>query len=165
MGREHGSLCRGLAAWLPWLFRCVVKMVRLAKDELTCALPDQLARAAGATVIATSSSDEKLALSKELGAHHTISYRHTPEWGEEALKISGGRGVDFVLDVGGAGTIEQSLRSVRHGGLVSIAGILTPAKEVDIVPAILYGAKRGECGVLTPRQLRSYDVLLTLIFA
>ena len=60
------------------------------------------------------------------------------------MKITGGKGVDFVLDVSGAGTIEQSLRSVRHGGLVSIAGILTPAKEMDIVPAILFGAKTGK---------------------
>ena len=138
--------------------------VSLGEDGLTCALPGQLAVAAGATVIATSSSDQKLALSKELGAHHTINYRHTPEWGEEALKITGGKGVDFVLDVGGAGTIEQSLKSVRHGGLVSIAGILTQAKEVDIVPAILYGAKRGESRALMREQLSSYD-LLTLIVA
>ena len=99
--------------------------------------------AAGATVIATSSTDEKLALSKRLGAHHTINYRQIPDWGDEVLKITDGKGVDFVLDVGGAGTIENSLKSVRTGGLVSIAGILTPPKEIDVVPAILYGAKTG----------------------
>ena len=60
------------------------------------------------------------------------------------MKITGGRGVDFVLDVAGAGTVEQSLSSTRLGGLVSIVGILTPAKEIDIIPAILYGAKTGE---------------------
>ena len=63
------------------------------------------------------------------------------------MKMTDGKGVDFVLDVGGAGTIEQSLKAVRTGGLVSVAGILTPAKETDIVPAILYGAKTGESGV------------------
>ena len=51
--------------------------------------------------------------------------------------------MDFVLDVAGAGTIEHSLRSLRQGGLAAIVGILSPAKEIDIVPAILYGAKTG----------------------
>ena len=60
------------------------------------------------------------------------------------MKITGGKGVDLVLDVGGAGTIEHSLRSVRQGGLVSVVGILSPAKEIDLVPAILYGAKTGQ---------------------
>lgn len=103
----------------------------------------QLAAAAGATVIATSSSDQKLALSKQLGAHYTINYRNTPNWSEEVMKITSGKGLDLVLDVGGAGTIEHSLASLRQRGLVSIVGILTPPKEIDIVPAILYGAKTG----------------------
>lgn len=63
------------------------------------------------------------------------------------MEITGGKGVDFVLDVGGAGTVEHSLRSLRQGGLVSIVGILTSTKEIDIVPAILYGAKTGKYGV------------------
>ena len=58
--------------------------------------------------------------------------------------MTDGKGVDFVLDVVGAGTIEDSLRSLRQGGLVSVVGILSPAKEIDIVPAILFGAKTGE---------------------
>lgn len=114
---------------------------------LTYLLSGQLAAASGATVIATSSSDQKLALSKQLGAHYTINYRHAPDWDEEVMKITEGKGVDFVLDVAGAGTIEHSLRSVRQGGMVSIVGILTPAKAIDIVPAILYGAKTGKYGV------------------
>ena len=103
--------------------------------------------AAGATVIATSSTDQKLALSKQMGAHYTINYRQTPSWDEEVMKITSGKGVDLVLDVGGAGTIEPSLKSLRQGGLVSVVGILTSAKENDIVPAILYGAKTGKYGV------------------
>ena len=63
------------------------------------------------------------------------------------LRMTNGKGVDFVLDVAGAGTIERSLGSLRQGGLVSVVGILTPAKEIDIIPAILYGAKTGEDGV------------------
>lgn len=60
------------------------------------------------------------------------------------LKITGGKGGDLVLDVGGAGTIERLLTSVRPGGLVAVVGILTPPKAIDIVPAILSGAKTGE---------------------
>lgn len=98
-------------------------------------------------MIATSSSDQKLALSKQLGARYTINYRHTPNWDEEVMKMTDGKGVDLVLDVGGAGTIEHSLRSLRQDGLVSLVGILTPAKAIDVVPAILYGAKTGKSGV------------------
>ncbi|OJD40765.1 nad-p-binding protein [Diplodia corticola] len=109
----------------------------------------QLASAAGATVIATSSTDEKLEVAKKLGATHVINYRKTPKWADEVLRITGGRGVDHVVDVGGAGTIEESLRSARTGGLVSVLGILTePKQQADLIPAILFGAKtiRGVLG-------------------
>ena len=74
--------------------------------------------------------------------------------------------MDFVLDVGGAGTIEHSLRSLRHGGIVSVAGILTAAKEIDIVPAILYGAKTGEyeaCDTMTTEELRAADFMRLVV--
>ena len=116
--------------------------------------------AAGATVIATSSSDDKLAIAKQLGAHFTINYRETPNWSEEVMKITGGKGVDFVLDVAGAGTVEQSLSSTRLGGLVSIVGILTPAKEIDIVPAILYGAKAGEYNTGSVNTMTGLQLLI-----
>ena len=80
----------------------------------------------------------------------------TANWAEEVMRITGGKGVDFVLDVGGAGTIENSLKSVRTGGLVSLAGILTPGKEIDLVPAILYGAKTGKCGLWIDWQFLQY---------
>ena len=60
------------------------------------------------------------------------------------MRITDGKGVNLVLDVCGAGAIEHSLGSVRQGGLVSVVGTLTPAKEIDIVPAILYGARTGK---------------------
>ncbi|KAL1652076.1 hypothetical protein SLS58_000200 [Diplodia intermedia] len=108
----------------------------------------QLASAAGATVIATSSTDEKLEVAKKLGATHAINYRKTPKWADEVLRITGGRGVDHVVEVGGAGTIEEALRSARTGGLVSVMGILTESKQADLIPAILFGAKtiRGVLG-------------------
>ena len=84
----------------------------------------QLAKAAGATVIATSSSDEKLERLRALGADHLINYRSSPNWGELAARIAG-RGVDHVIDVGGAGTLAQSLAAVRNRGHISVIGVLT----------------------------------------
>ncbi|KAK4964121.1 hypothetical protein LTR28_004036 [Elasticomyces elasticus] len=101
----------------------------------------QLAAAAGATAIATSSSNEKLQVAKRLGAKHVINYRETPDWAAEALSLTGAKGVDHVVDVGGADTIEQSLKAVRTGGLASVVGILSESHKADLIPAILFGAK------------------------
>jgi NADPH:quinone reductase-like Zn-dependent oxidoreductase len=84
----------------------------------------QLAKAAGATVISTSSSDEKLERLKALGADHLINYRQTPEWGPAAAALTGGRGVDVVVEIGGAGTLAQSVTGTRIGGHVSLIGVL-----------------------------------------
>lgn len=104
-----------------------------------CAI--QIAAAAGATVVATSSSDEKLATARALGATHLINYSTTPAWSEEVLRVTGGKGADHVLDVAGAGTIEQSLLAVKHGGLVSVIGFLTESQPTDLIPLLLFGAK------------------------
>ncbi|TCR62968.1 NAD(P)-dependent alcohol dehydrogenase [Bosea sp. BK604] len=85
----------------------------------------QLARAAGARVIVTSSSDDKLAQARKLGAEIGINYRDTPDWGARAAQIAGGEGVDHVVEVGGSGTINQALQAVRPGGEVSLVGVLT----------------------------------------
>jgi NADPH:quinone reductase-like Zn-dependent oxidoreductase len=103
----------------------------------------QLASAAGARVIATSSTDEKLKAAKAMGAADLINYKTTPEWADEVLKLTSGKGVDLVVEVGGAATIEQSLKATRQGGTVVVIGILTASKQMDLVPAILYGAKTG----------------------
>ncbi|KAI6897904.1 hypothetical protein KC318_g6316 [Hortaea werneckii] len=110
----------------------------------------QIASAAGATVVATSSSDEKLAVAKSLGAKHLINYRNTPEWGSEVLKVTGDKGVDIVVDVVGAGSIEQSIKATRYGGAVVSVGILSedPSMKVDIMSDVLFGAKtlQGQLG-------------------
>jgi NADPH:quinone reductase-like Zn-dependent oxidoreductase len=85
----------------------------------------QFAVMSGARVIITSSSDEKLARAKKLGAWATINYKTTPAWGKETLKLTNGAGVDHVVEVGGAGTLEQSFQAVRVGGTVSLIGILS----------------------------------------
>lgn len=85
----------------------------------------QFARAAGARVIATSSSDEKLARARELGAEALINYREVSDWGARAAEIAGGEGVDFVVEVGGSGTLDQALAAARPGGEVALVGVLT----------------------------------------
>lgn len=85
----------------------------------------QFARAAGARVIATSSSDTKLAHARELGAEFGINYRETPDWGARAAELAGGEGVDHVVEVGGSGTLNQALQAVRPGGEVALVGVLT----------------------------------------
>lgn len=85
----------------------------------------QFASAAGATVIITSSSDEKLERAKELGAHHGINYRTNANWGEAVRELTDGRGVDHTIETGGAGTLDQSVQAARTGGTISLLGVLT----------------------------------------
>ncbi len=85
----------------------------------------QFARLAGARVIVTSSSDEKLARAKALGADGCINYRTHTEWEREVLRLTDGRGVDHVVDVGGSGTLAHSIGSVAVGGRVAMIGVLT----------------------------------------
>ncbi|MEH6625699.1 MAG: NAD(P)-dependent alcohol dehydrogenase [Motiliproteus sp.] len=85
----------------------------------------QLAKAMGATTIITSSSEEKLAHARALGADHCINYKTYPNWEEQVLEITQGQGVDNVLEVGGAGTFEKSVASTKVNGTVSMIGILT----------------------------------------
>ncbi len=87
----------------------------------------QLAVAMGARVIATSSSDEKLARLREMGAAETINYKAEPEWGARVAEMTGGRGVDHVIEVGGPGTLPQSIEACRIGGHIALIGVLTGA--------------------------------------
>lgn len=84
----------------------------------------QFAKALGAKIIITSSSDDKLQRALELGAHHGINYRNTPNWGETARELNGGRGVDVVIEVGGAQTLAQSLIAIRQCGSIAVIGFL-----------------------------------------
>lgn len=96
----------------------------------------QFARAAGARVIATSSSEEKLEQLKRLGADTVINYKAVPEWGQKAKDSTDGRGVDHVIEVGGPGTLAQSIAACRTGGHIAMIGVLTGfAGEVSI-PAL-----------------------------
>lgn len=85
----------------------------------------QFAKMHGATAIITSSSDEKLERVKELGADHLVNYKSDPDWHKTARKLTGGSGVDHVVEVGGAGTLERSIGAVRPSGTISLIGVLS----------------------------------------
>ena len=97
----------------------------------------QLAKLIGAHVTVISSSDEKLARTRALGADDTLNYRETPEWGKELHARASGEGFDHVIDVGGEQTLPQSLRAVRAGGTISLIGVLSGGKlDVRLGPIV-----------------------------
>jgi NADPH:quinone reductase-like Zn-dependent oxidoreductase len=104
----------------------------------------------GAKVIATSSSDHKLELAKKLGASELINYKTTPAWEDEILRLTNGKGVDLVADVGGSGTIEQSIKALRQGGTACVIGFLAPPKQIDIVFELMFKART--CKPLTLKK-------------
>ncbi len=87
----------------------------------------QFGKLAGADIIVISSSDEKLERARAMGAHHTINYRAEPEWDQRVLDITGKRGADLTLEVGGAGTLKRSLHAAGYNGRVSLVGVLSGA--------------------------------------
>jgi NADPH:quinone reductase-like Zn-dependent oxidoreductase len=102
----------------------------------------QFAVAAGATVFATSSSEAKLARLRELGATHLVNYRADAEWGKTARKLTGGRGVDLVVEVGGGGTIKQSIRAACMGGTIALVGMVSGAVQELNLPLISMNSLR-----------------------
>lgn len=119
--------CAGLTAWRALFVDGVTRpgstvLVQGSGGVSVFAL--QFAKAAGARVIATSSSDAKLERLKALGADDLINYRETPAWGARAFELTGGRGVDTVVEIGGAGTLDQSMIATRVGGHVALIGVL-----------------------------------------
>jgi NADPH:quinone reductase-like Zn-dependent oxidoreductase len=120
--------CAAVTAW-----RSLVDIGHVAPGETVLLLGTggvslfalQFARLAGARVLITSSSDEKLARAKALGADGCVNYRTTPEWDREILKLTDGRGVDHVVEVGGSGTLARSIGSVAVGGRIAMIGVLT----------------------------------------
>ncbi len=141
---EEGATlpCAGVTAW-----NC------LQKGGLTCGdtvltmgtggvslFGLQLAKAAGARVIATTGSVAKEERLRELGASEVINYKSSPDWEKQVLKLTGGVGVDIVIEVGGAGTLLQSIKSCRMGGNISLIGVLTGQRgEMNPFPAVMKG--------------------------
>ncbi|HEX4948159.1 MAG TPA: NAD(P)-dependent alcohol dehydrogenase [Blastocatellia bacterium] len=102
----------------------------------------QFAKLVGARVIITSKSDDKLARCKTMGADHTINYATEPKWEKVAAELTQGRGVDHLVELGGAATLNQSIRATRMGGTISLIGVLTgPVAQVQL-PLILMQSMR-----------------------
>ena len=118
----------------------------------------QIARLLGARVLITSSRDDKLARARALGAHEGINYVTTPDWDKAARALTGGQGVDHVVEVGGAGTLEKSLRAVRLGGTVSVIGVLSGSVGPVPVTSILMNNLRVQGVFVGHRQ--AFEALL-----
>ena len=131
--------CAGLTAW-----RALVEEGQLQQDDWVLVQGTGgvsifallIAKMLGARVIVTSSSDEKLARARSLGADETINYRDTPEWGKRTLEITNGRGADIIVEVGGGGTINQSLAAAAVGARIAIIGVLGGRSQELLMPAI-----------------------------
>lgn len=120
--------CAALTAWRALMVEAQIKPGDIVLTQGTGGVSIfalQLAKAAGATVISTSSSQDKLDRLKALGADHLINYREEANWGQTAMALTGGRGVDAVVEIGGPGTLTQSIHAARIGGHISLIGVLT----------------------------------------
>lgn len=155
--------CAGVTAWTALVERSAVGagswvLIQGTGGVAMAAL--QLARGLGAYSIVLSSSDERLATARELGADATINYRRNPEWGAEAHAIAG-HGVDAVVEIGGAGTLAQSLAAIRHGGHVNVIGYMAgPALDITVFPLIIRSANLH--GIAAGHR-RSFEALLSLV--
>jgi len=106
----------------------------------------QIARAHGARVILTSSSDEKLARAKALGADEGVNYRAAPDWDKAVWEWTGKRGVDHIVEVGGPGTLAKSLQAARHGGHIAQIGVLSDV-EALVSPMPILGKSLRVSGI------------------
>jgi NADPH:quinone reductase and related Zn-dependent oxidoreductases len=132
--------CAGLTAWRALMVDGKLKpgeTVLIQGTGGVSVFALQFAKMAGATVIATSSSDEKLGRLEALGADHLINYRKDPNWGDSARRLTGGRGVDHVIEVGGPSTLGQSMVAARIGGHIAIIGILSGVMgTLPLIPVV-----------------------------
>jgi NADPH:quinone reductase-like Zn-dependent oxidoreductase len=129
--------CAGLTAWRAVAVEAPVgpgKTVLVQGTGGVSIFALQFAKEMGATVIATSSSDAKLARAKALGADHLINYGTTPDWGAKARELTGGHGVDVVVEVGGENTLGQSLNAARSGGRIVVIGVLGGFSTPFMIP-------------------------------
>ncbi|HEY7775933.1 MAG TPA: NAD(P)-dependent alcohol dehydrogenase [Kineobactrum sp.] len=160
--REAATLtCAGLTAWRALMVETHLKpgdwvLVQGSGGVSIFAL--QFARQMGCRVIATSSSDAKLQRLGELGAEHLINYRETPAWGDRAMELTGGRGVDLVVEVGGSGTVGQSVRAVAFDGCISMIGVLTGISG-EVPTAELFQKNARISGITVGSRAQQLDMI------
>lgn len=121
----------------------------------------QFAKAMGATAIVTSSSDAKLERARAMGADFTVNYKSDTDWGDTVRAWTGKRGVDHVLEIGGPGTLAQSITAARVGGHISMIGILTGIKGE--VPTLALMAKQIKLkGIIVGSRQHQLDMIRAL---
>jgi len=121
----------------------------------------QFARLMGARVIATSSSDAKLERLAALGAERVINYTREPAWGRRGRELTGGRGVDHVIEVGGPGTLPQSIEAVRIGGHIALIGVLT-GRGGEIPTAALMAKQARLQGIIVGSRIHQQEMIAAI---
>ena len=136
--------CAGVTAWNALMHG---KILRAGETVLTLGTGGvsifalQLAKIAGARVIITSSSDEKLERARKLGADFGVNYKQHPDWEKKVLELTDGQGADHVVDLGGVGTLPHSYQAVGFGGEISLIGVMTrPEGDLSPYPLMMKGA-------------------------
>jgi NADPH:quinone reductase-like Zn-dependent oxidoreductase len=153
--------CAGLTAWRALVVEGQLKagdtvLVQGTGGVSIFAL--QFAKAMGATVIATSSSNAKLERLKALGADHLINYKETEAWGAAVLGLTGGQGVDHVVEIGGAGTLDQSMVATRIGGHISLIGVLA-GFQGPVMTALLMARNLRVIGITVGSRKHQLDMI------
>lgn len=153
--------CAGLTAWRGLMVEARIKpgdTVLTQGSGGVSLFALQFAKAAGCRVISTSSSDEKLARLEALGADELINYKDTPAWGKRATELTGGRGVDVVVEIGGAGTLPQSIEAVAIGGHISLIGVLAGFSG-EVPTAALFGKNAALKGITVGSRAQQLDMI------
>ncbi|CAA0095672.1 Alcohol dehydrogenase [Halioglobus japonicus] len=153
--------CAALTAWRALMVEAKVKpgdtvLVQGSGGVSVFAL--QFAKAAGCHVIATSSSDAKLQRLKELGADQLINYREVENWGDKVLEITAGGGANVIVEVGGSGTLPQSVRAVAMGGHISMIGVLT-GFQGEVPTAELFQKNAAISGITVGSRANQIDMV------
>jgi NADPH:quinone reductase-like Zn-dependent oxidoreductase len=153
--------CAGLTAWRALVVEGGVK----AGDSIlvlgtggVSIFALQIAKVMGATVLATSSSDQKLERLRALGAEYTVNYKKHEDWGERVLDWTEGRGVDHVIEVGGPGTLPQSIKACRIGGHIPLIGVLT-GRAGPVPTAALMARQQRLQGLIVGSRRHQMDLV------
>lgn len=169
--------CAALTAWRALMVEAKIKpgdtvLVQGSGGVSVFAL--QFAKAAGCRVIATSSTAEKLARLQALGADLLVNYRETEAWGDEVLKLTGGAGADVIVEVGGSGTLAQSVRAAAFGGHISMIGVLTgisgevPTAELfqknAVINGITVGSRTEQLDMIAAIEANGIEPVVSDIF-
>ena len=156
--------CAGLTAWRALIVEAGIKpgdVVLVQGSGGVSIFALQFAQMAGATVIATTSSEAKAQKLRDLGANHVINYNETPEWGQEAVRLTGGRGVDVLVEVVGGEGIVQSIAAVRTGGTIVLVGALS-RKPLQFPMMGLLGGNKRMIGITVASRRDQQDMVAAI---